>query len=115
MAADEARDINSARSKRRGRAQTTPEEREKYLQSLAFDLAERQLLEGKASSQVITQLMKGGGVREQLEMERLRNENRLLNARIDGMESAARMEASIEAALEAFRSYRPTLSDDPDD
>lgn len=113
--AAEARDINSAPSKKRGRAQSTPEEREKYLQNLAFDEAERQLLEHKASSQVITQLMKGGGVRESLELEEKRQQIRLLNARIEGMESAVRMEASIEAALEAFRSYRPTLSDEPDD
>ena len=114
--AAEARDINSAPSKRRSRVQTTPEEREKYLQSLAFDVAEQQLKSGKASSQVITQLMKGGGVREQLELERLRNENRLLNARIEGMESAARMEASIEAALEAFRAYSGgPVDSDPDD
>lgn len=113
--AAEARDINSAPSKKRGRAQTTPEEREKYLQSLAFDVAEEQLIGRKASSQVITQLMKAGGVREQLELERLRNENRLLNARIEGMEAATRIEASIEAALEAFRSYLPSQTDVPDD
>lgn len=113
--AAEARDINSAPSRRRGKAQSTPEEREKYLQNLAFDVAEQQLLTGKASSQVITQLMKGGGVREQLELEQLRNNNRLLNARIEGMEAAVRVEASIEAALEAFRSYQPSQSDEPDD
>lgn len=101
--------------KKRGRAQSTPEEREKYLQNLAFDLAEKQLIGGTASSQIVTQLMKGGGIREQLELDRLRNENRLLNARIEGMESAVRMEASIEEAFEAFKSYRPTSSDDPDD
>jgi hypothetical protein len=106
---------SSEPSKKRGRAQSTPEEREKYLQNLAFDLAEEQLKSGKASSQIVTQLMKGGGVREQLELEGLRNQNRLLNARIEGLESAVRMEASIEAALEAFRSYQPSLSDDPDD
>ena len=111
MAAPES----SGSSRKRGRSQTTPEEREKYLQNLAFDLAERQLKEGKASSQVITQLMKGGGVREQLELERLRNENRLLNARIEGMEAATRIEASIEAAIDAFRSYAPSLTDEPDD
>lgn len=111
MAASES----SGTPKKRGRAQSTPEEREKYLQSLAFDLAEEQLLNKKASSQVITQLMKGGGVREQLELEQLRTNNRLLNARIEGLESAVRMEASIEEALEAFKTYRPTLSDDPDD
>lgn len=109
-----ARDINSAPSKRRGRAQTTPEEREKYLQNLAFDLAEKQLLAGTASSQVMTQLMKGASAREVLEQDRLRNENRLLNARIEGLESAARLEVLMEDALEAFRSYQGTPSDDGD-
>lgn len=101
--------------KKRGRPATLPEEREKQLQNKAFDLAEKQLDAGTASSQVITALMKGGGVREQLELEQLRNNNRLLNARIESMESAVRMEASIEAALEAFKSYRGEISYDPDD
>lgn len=101
--------------KKRGRPATLPEEREKQLQNKAFDLAERQLDNGSASSQVISMLIKGGSVREQLELERLRNENRLLNARIESMESAVRMEASIEAALEAFKSYRGETSYDPDE
>lgn len=96
------------------RVATTPEEREKQLQALAFDLAERHLEKGTASSQLVTQLLKGGGIREQLELERLRNENRLLNARIDGMEAAARMEASIEEALRAFKSYQGEEVEDPD-
>jgi hypothetical protein len=63
-----ARDISSAPSARkRGRPATTPEEREKLLQSKAFDLAEKQLDSGNASSQIISMLIKGGGVREQLE------------------------------------------------
>jgi hypothetical protein len=39
----------------------------------------------------------------------------LLEARIEGLESAARMEASIEAAMEAFKTYtgeEPGLDDD---
>lgn len=110
-----ADDSTPVRRKGRGRAQTTPEEREKYLQNLAFDLAEKQLLAGTASSQVVTQLMKGGGTREVLEQERLRNENRLLNARVEGMEAAINIGASIEAALEAFRSYQGLPSGDLDD
>jgi hypothetical protein len=103
-----ARDISTAPSaKRRGRPRTatTPEEREKQLQNKAFDLAERQLDAGTASSQVITALMKGGGVREQLELEKLRRENVLLQARAEAMENAVRIEVTIEAALEAFRTY----------
>lgn len=101
--------------KKRGRPAHSPEEREKQLQNLAYDEAERLIVEHKASSQVLTHFLKGGSEREQLEMERLRNDNRLLLARIEQMEAASRMEASIEAALEAFRSYAPPLSDDPDD
>lgn len=105
----------SGAPRKRGRPATTPEAREKYLQNLAFDLAEKQLIEGTASSQLTTQLIKGGGVREQLEMERLRNENRLLNARIDGLESAVRLEGLMEEALDAFRSYTGESGVDQDD
>lgn len=98
---------NSGKSRGRGRPATTPEEREKQLQNKAFDLAEKQLDAGTASSQVISMLIKGGGVREGLELERLRNENRLLNAKIDGMEAMTRIEDKIEAAMEAFRTYSP--------
>jgi 5-formyltetrahydrofolate cyclo-ligase len=101
--------------KKRGRPAHSPEEREKQLQNLAYDEAERLITEHKASSQVLTHFLKGGSEREQLEMERLRNDNRLLLARIEQMEAAVRAEASIEAALEAFRSYQSNSGDDPDD
>ena len=42
----------------------TPEARENQLISLAVDLAERQLLEGTASSQVITHYLKLGSTKE---------------------------------------------------
>lgn len=105
----------SGAGRKRGRPATTPEDREKQLQNLAYDLAEKQLRAGTASSQLTTQLIKGGGVREQLELERLRNENRLLNARIEGLESAVRLEGLMEEALNAFRSYTGDSSDDFDE
>jgi hypothetical protein len=85
------------------------------LQNLAYDLAEKQLREGTASSQLTTQLIKGGGVREQLELERLQNENRLLNARIDGLESAVRLEGLMEEAIDAFRTYTGEIDHDNGD
>ena len=101
--------------KKRGRPASTPEDREKQLQNKAFDLAEKQLDNGTASSQVISMLLKGGGVRAQMEREKIETENRLLRARIDGMEAAARMTASIEEALEAFRTYSGESTDEPED
>lgn len=105
----------SGAPRKRGRPATTPEAREKMLQNLAYDLAEKQLREGTASSQLTTQLIKGGGVREQLELERLQNENRLLNARIDGLESAVRLEGLMEEAIDAFRTYTGEIDHDNGD
>lgn len=83
----------------------TPEERERQLQSYAVNLAERQLLEGTASAQVITHYLKGTSARENLELEKLRRENILLGAKAEAMESAKRMEALYAEAITAMRSY----------
>ena len=84
---------------------TTPEGRERQLISMAVDLVEKQMAAGTASSQVITHYLKLGSTREQLEQERLRHENRLLEAKIEAMASAQRVEELYETALNAMRSY----------
>lgn len=83
----------------------TPERRENQLISLASDLAERQLVEGTASAQVITHYLKLGSSREELEQRRLENENLLLSAKVDALASAKRVEELYEDALNAMRSY----------
>lgn len=85
---------------------TTPEGRENQLISLAVDLAERQLIEGTASSQVISHLLKLGSTREVLEQERLRHENELLKVKKDQIESAAKMEELYADAIGAMRAYQ---------
>lgn len=91
---------------------TTPIGREQQLVALAVDLAERQLIEGNASAQVINHYLKLGSSREHLEQERLKKENELLQAKKDAMESAQRVEALMTEAIEAFKSYSPSASDD---
>lgn len=93
------------RSSKPGRPATTPEGRENQLISLATDLAERQMMEGTASSQVITHFLKLGTSRERLEQERLERENLLLAAKAEHMASAGRVEELYGKALEAMRSY----------
>jgi hypothetical protein len=83
----------------------TDEVRESQLVSAAINLAERQLLEGTASSQVITHFLKLGSTRERLEQDRLRRENELLTAKVESMASAKRVEELYAAALDAMRSY----------
>lgn len=95
----------SANKRPTRRPASTPEGRENQLISLAVDLAEKQLQEGTASSQVITHFLKMGSAREELERERLRNENLMLSAKVDNLASQKRIEDLYESALTAMRTY----------
>lgn len=83
----------------------TPEARENQLISLATDLAEKQLREGTASSQVISHYLKLGSTRERLERERLEEENKLLRAKTKAIESAEDMKDLYDKAIKAMRGY----------
>ena len=96
---------NSSGSTRKRRPAITPEARENQLISLAVDLAERQLQEGTASSQVITHYLKLGSGRERLEREKLEEENKLLKARTEQLQSMKRVEELYEEAIKAMRNY----------
>lgn len=87
------------------RPATTPEGREGQLVSLAVDLAEKQLSDGSASAQVISHYLKLGSTREQLEQDRLRQENELLKAKVEQLASTKRIEELYEDALNAMRTY----------
>lgn len=93
-------------SKRRNRKPaTTPEARENQMVSLAIDLAEKQLSDGTASAQVISHYLKLGSSREQLEQQRIRHDNDLIQAKVSAMESNKRVEELYEGALNAMREY----------
>ena len=94
----------------------TPEAREKQMVAYAVDLAERQLLEGTASSQVITHYLKIGSMREKLERERLEEENKLLRAKTEALQSQKRVEELYINALNAMKRYSGQgVPDDQDD
>lgn len=90
----------------------TPEARENQLISLAVDLAEKQLREGTASSQVITHYLKLGSTKERIEKEILERQKDLIEAKTKTLQSTEKMEAMYEEALKAFRGYSGQESDD---
>lgn len=90
---------------KRIRPALTPEAREQQLVALAVDLVEQQLLDGTASSQVITHYLKLGSTREKLERERLEEENKLLRAKVEAIKSAERQEELYAQALKAMSRY----------
>lgn len=101
-----SRRVNSpSETKPRRRPAATPESRENQMIALAVDLAERQIRDGSASSQVISHYLKLGSSREKLEQERLAKENQLLEAKTEAMASAKRLEEIYGKALEAMKVY----------
>lgn len=87
------------------RPATTPEARENQLIALAVDLAEKQLLEGTASSQVITHYLKLGTAKEKLEREILESKKELMKAQTENLQSAKRIEELYTNALNAMKHY----------
>ena len=83
----------------------TPEARENQLISLAIDLAEQQLRNGTASSQVITHYLKLGSSKEKLEKEILQEQKKLVVAKTSAIESQERIDELYAGAIAAMRSY----------
>jgi len=98
---------------RKLRPALSPEARENQLISLAIDLAEKQLLEGTASSQVITHYLKLGSTKEKIEKEILMKQKELIEAKTQSLQSVKRIEELYKNALDAMRSY--SGKGDPDD
>lgn len=96
------------------RPAANPESRENQMISLAVDLAEKQLREGTASSQVITHFLKLGTQQSRLEREKLRHETKLLEAKTEALKSSERIEELYSQAMAAMRSYRGDETDEND-
>ncbi len=92
----------------------TPEAREDQMISLAMDLVEQRLREGTASSQETTHFLKLASTNNQLEKEKLEQENKLMQAKIKSIESDQRREDLYREALNAMRSYSGNSHDGGD-
>lgn len=90
----------------------TQEAQENRMISLSMDLAEKQLREGTASSQVITHFLKLGSTKEKLEKEILERQRELLTAKTEAIQSAQRIEELYTNALNAMRDYSGRTDED---
>lgn len=108
----------TAHPERRRAPARTIESRENQLVNLATSLAEKQLVAGTASSQVITHYLKLGTTNALLEKERLVRENELLKAKAEALSSHKKIEELYANAIIAMRSYTglaPISSSNEDD
>lgn len=82
-----------------------PDDRENQMISLATKLAEQQLLDGTASSQVITHFLKLGASNNRLEKEKLENDIKLLQAKVDALEATKDAGERYAEAIAAMQRY----------
>ena len=73
--------------------------------SAAIDLAEKQLLDGTASSQVITHFLKLGSTTAALEKKMLEKQTELVTAKTESVQSGKRVEELYQNALNAMKTY----------
>jgi hypothetical protein len=92
----------------------TREGRESQLISLAEDVAEQQMRNGTASSQIITHYLRLATEKERLERVKLENETELLIAKRKAVESGERSEELYERAIKAMRKYSGLGDSDED-
>ena len=85
-----------------------PDIREKQVIDLAYDLAERQLMEGTASSAVITHFLKLGTEKAKIEQEMLKNQSQLISAKASSIEHDRDSKDLASKAIEAIKNYAPS-------
>lgn len=72
---------------------------------MAVNLAEQQLRDGTASSQVITHYLKLGSSKERLEKEMMEEQKKLLQAKTEALAEARTTAELYENAINAMRLY----------
>lgn len=100
--------------KRRQAPGRTIEARENQITRLAYDLAEKRIRNGTATSQEVTHFLKIGSTISQLEKAKLDKENELLEAKTEAIKSQKKVEELYANALSAMKSYsgQEDLEDD---
>lgn len=83
----------------------TPEADEQQMISMASDLAKKQLLDGTASSQVITHFLILGSSKKKLESEIMELQKDLLVAKTEQIRSTKTIEELYSKAISAMRVY----------
>ncbi len=96
---------SSSDKQKKMRPALTPEARENQLIYLATNLAEQQLRDGTASSQVITHYLKLGSTKEKIEKEILEKQKELITAKTEALQSTKKIEELYANAITAMRRY----------
>ena len=115
------REKKNPETEKKGRSSSKPipaltqEARENQLVNLAMEAVEKRIKEGKATSQEICYFLKLGSSKEKLEKENMLEQNKLLKAKTEMIQSQKRMEEQYVKALEAMRKYSGSQTSDDEE
>lgn len=104
---------SSPSDRRPRRSAISPDARMNQLTRLAVDLAEQQLRDGTASSQVITHFLKYATREKELEIKILERQSELMAAKTESIRAQQRSDEMFKEAIDAIRGYQG--HGDPDD
>lgn len=115
MSETATKSVKTTRKKKTVSSLKSTEARENYLANLAYELIEKKIKDGTASSQILCMLVGMKSEKAQLENEKLRSDLDVANAKIKNLEKQTTSEELMEKALAAFKSYSGQVDDDEDE
>lgn len=108
-------DISEQKPRRKSKINTSSDSREKVMIDLAMDAVEERIRSGKASASEYVHFLKLGTEQAKLEREKLRQENKLLEAKTQSIEQSAEMREIIDKAMEMFSIYHGDVEYEDED
>lgn len=94
----------------------SPEAYENRLINKAYKAVEKRIDSGEATAAELVHFLRQGSIREQLELEKMKKENKLLEAKTESIENQKEVKALYADAINAFRRYSgiPEMNDEED-
>ena len=87
----------------------SPRARENQIINLAYDEAEKRIRKGTATSQLLTFFLKLGSLREQMELEKIKSDLKLAEAKINQINEQKDIKKLYQKAIDAQKKYRGSV------
>lgn len=107
--------ISSSEPLPKFRPAVSEEARENQLISLTYDVVEERIRNRTATSQELVHFLRLGSLKERKELELMQKKIELDTAKTEALQSAKRIEELYSNAINAFRSYRSSESEEAND
>ena len=106
-----------SKKKSSSKATMSPEAYENRLINKAYKAVEKRIDSGEATAAELVHFLRQGSIREQLELEKMKKENKLLEAKAESIASQKEVKELYADAISAFRRYSgiPLVDDEESD